>query len=82
MNSEQYVQFLFYFKLIIAVYIIFSIINVLATKIKPWQKAMWIVIIIVLPLFGAYLFHTYHNASLTSNKERRKFNPDFRGRKK
>lgn len=81
MNHEQYTQFLFYFKLVVAVYIIFFSLNVLATRLKPWQKAMWILVIIVLPLFGAYIFHTYHNARLSSKQERRRFSPDFRGKK-
>lgn len=82
MNPDQYNEILFYFKLVVAVYILFFSINVLSTKLKPWQKLLWIVIIIVLPLFGAYLFHTYHNARLASNRaERKRFNPDFNKRK-
>jgi hypothetical protein len=65
-------------KVLYVAYAAFFAISVLKLPVSKWEKLGWIAFIILLPLFGAFIFYTLRNSKFLLRHSRRKFNPIFR----
>jgi hypothetical protein len=45
--------------------------------ISTWEKISWIILFVILPGLGAFLFYTFRNSKFLMRHTRRKFNPKF-----
>lgn len=56
--ENQYSTYIFYASFIIGgIFWIWSIISLAGTKyLKPYQKSFWLIVVIAVPFFGAFIF--------------------------
>jgi hypothetical protein len=64
-------------QLFFLVYLAFFSWTAIKLPIKAWEKASWIVLFLILPGLGAFIFYTFRNSKFLMHHSRRKFNPRF-----
>jgi len=78
MNASDVIRDIYlYTQLLFGVYVIFFMVAIWSRKLPIWEKICWAMLVILLPLIGAFIFHAFRGQRRHA-EERRRFNPNFR----
>jgi len=51
--------------------------TVFKLPLPGWEKMCWILLALVLPMLGVFIFYTFRNSNYLLKHSRKKFNPRF-----
>lgn len=70
-------NFGFWIQAIYCVYAILIVLNILSKRISKLAKAIWVIVVLLFPLLGAWMFQNYIMARRNDPALKRRFNPKF-----
>ncbi len=67
----------FWMQVIYGTYAILIILNILGKSISTRIKVIWIIVVLLMPILGAWMFQNYIMARRNDSALKRRFNPKF-----
>ena len=67
----------FWMQVIYGTYAILIILNILGKTISTRIKVIWIIVVLLMPILGAWMFQNYIMARRNDPALKRRFNPKF-----
>jgi hypothetical protein len=70
-------RFINWLEVVYLIYVIQVILNIFNKNIATFSKIIWSIVILLIPILGAWMFNNYIMAYRSRTMPRRKFNPRF-----